>query len=313
MDETDYRDLIDDETWEFIRASARHFPPDSARLPLEEQRAFHDAMCRAFRAELPGGVSLRDRTLGGVRCRLHETAGATGTVVWLHGGGFVLGGLDDDDDICAEIATATGLRAVGVDYRLAPEHPHPAAFQDALAATGAIAQAFPGPLVLMGEDAGGALAASVTHALRGRVAVSGQVLVCPTLGGNRDRGSYLTHAAAPMLSRQDVLFMAAIRHDGREPAADPTADALRDTDFRGLPPTLIVTAQCDPLSDDGRDYRDAIRAAGGRARWIEEPGLVHGFLRARHRTARAADSFARITAAIAGMARGQFLAASAAR
>ncbi|MCE6957783.1 alpha/beta hydrolase [Cereibacter sphaeroides] len=306
MDEADYLDLIDDETWEFIRASARHFPPDSARLALDMQRALHRQMCRAFRAAPPGGPDPEDRSFGGVPCRLHATGSAPGSVVFLHGGGFVLGDLDSEDDLCAEIAAATGLRVISVGYRLAPEHVHPAAFQDALAATKAVALAFPGPLVLVGHDAGGSLAASVAHALRGRVALSGQVLICPALGGNRDRGSYLTHATAPMLSRQDVLSMAAIRHGGREPAADPTSDALRDTDFRGLPPTLVVTAQCDPLSDDGRAYRDAIRAAAGRARWIEEPGLVHGFLRGRHRITRAAQSFARITAAVTGMSRGQF-------
>ncbi|SNX69251.1 acetyl esterase [Cereibacter ovatus] len=305
MDETDYRDLIDEDTWEFIRTCARHLPPDSTRLPLDEQRAMHDALCRALHADLPAGVMLDDQTFGGVPCRLYQPAAASGSVVWLHGGGFRLGTLQADDDICAEIAAATGLRVVSVGYRLAPEHPHPAAFQDALTASLAVARAFPGPLLLAGEDAGASLAASVAHAARGRIALAGQVLICPALGGDRDRGSYLSHAVAPMLGRQDVLRLASLRHDGRAPAADPTSDALRDTDFRGLPPTLIVTAQCDPTSDDGRNYRDAIRAAGGRARWTEEPGLVHGFLRARHRAARAADSFARITTALAAMAQGR--------
>ncbi|MGP3697693.1 alpha/beta hydrolase [Rhodobacter sp. NSM] len=306
MNETDYHDLIDAETWQFIRDSARHFPPDGSRLPLDEQRALHRNLCRAFRAGLPDGVTLRDESFGDRPCRVYEGPSAAGTALFLHGGGFVLGGLDESDDLCAELASATGLRVISLDYRLAPEHPHPAAFRDTLAAVKAVARSFPGPLVLVGEDAGGALAASAVHALRGQVPLAGQVLICPPLGGNRDRGSYLTHATAPMLSRQDVLFMAATRHDGREPASDPTADALRDTDFRGMPPTLVVTAQCDPLTDDGRDYRDAIRAAGGRARWIEEPGLVHGFLRARHRVERAAESFARITQAVATMASGRF-------
>ncbi|RHZ95950.1 alpha/beta hydrolase [Cereibacter sphaeroides] len=309
MLEADYHDLLDPETWQFIRDSARHFPPDSDRLPLAEQRALHAGLCRAFRAPLPPDVRLTDRTFGTRPCRLYEPAAPAGTVLFLHGGGFVLGGLDAFDDLCAEIAAGTGLRTVAVDYRLAPEHPHPAAFHDALRAAQAVARAFPGPLVLMGEDAGGALAASVAHALRGRAALAGQVLICPALGGPRDRGSALTHATAPMLSRQDVLRMAALRHGGREPAADPTADALRDTDFRGLPPTLIVTAQCDPLTDDGRAYRDAIRAAAGRARWIEEPGLVHGFLRARHRVPRAGASFARVLQATSAMAHDRFAAA----
>lgn len=305
MDVLDYRDLIDDETWKFIRTTALHMPPDSAGLPLDEQRALHDEMCRAFRAELPEGVILKDQDFAGVPGRIHESALVRGSVIYLHGGGFIHGSLDGQDDICAEIAAATGLRVISLGYRLAPEHPHPAAFQDVLTGALAVSRAFPGPLVLVGEDAGGSLAASAAHALRGRVALAGLVLVYPGLGGRRDRGSYLAHASAPLLGLQDVAMTAALRHDGREPAADPTADALRDTDFRGLPPCLIVTAQCDPVSDDGRAYRDAIRAAAGRARWIEEPGLVHGFLRARHRSARAGASFARILAAIGAMAQGK--------
>ncbi len=293
LPEPDYQSLINATTWAFIRETNSHYPQDAASRTIEDQRVIYDAMCRAFHRRYPAGVTATDQTLGGVSSRVY--AGVRATVMYFHGGGFVVGGLDSHDDVCAEICSVTGFRVVSVDYRLAPEHRHPAAFDDCLAATLSTS----GPLILAGDSAGAALAASVAHALRGRRALLGQVLIYPGLGGDRDRGSYLTHANAPMLTRDDVVFYARTRHQGPEPKDDPTAAVLHDTSFAGLPPTVIFSAECDPLADDGRDYRDAIRAAGGQADWQLERGLVHGYLRARHSDPRAAESFARITAAIA--------------
>jgi acetyl esterase len=152
------------------------------------------------------------------------------------------------------------------------------------------------PVILAGDSAGANLAAAVAHALRGGLV--GLVLIYPGLGGDPHAGSYLTHARAPMLSRDDVLFYQTIRQAAPD---DPTAAPLRDTDFTRLPPTLAIGAECDPLADDARDYAARITAAGGQATWVQEPGLVHGYLRARHDVPRAAASFARITAAITAM------------
>lgn len=303
MDQPDYETLIDAETWAFISETARHYPPDAVDLSVADQRRIYDRMCSAFHRGHPAGVVAEDRRVGGVPSRVYNGGG--GTVVYLHGGGFVVGGLHSHDDVCAEICAATGLRVVSVEYRLAPEHPHPAAFDDALAVTRAIAAEPAGPLVLAGDSAGGALAAAVAHAVRGEApGVAGQVLIYPGLGGDRNRGSYLAHAHAPMLTREDVIYYGRIRHGGQEPQGDPTSAPLQDKDFSGLPPTVVFTAECDPLCDDGRSYRDAIRAAGGKALWVPETGLVHGYLRARGSVPRAAASFARITAAIAMLARG---------
>ncbi|NUB45116.1 alpha/beta hydrolase [Fertoebacter nigrum] len=300
MTDPDYQTLIDAETWPFIRATEACYPPDAVGLSVDDQRRVYDRMCRAFHRGHPPGVAVQDGRRAGVPVRNYTFGPPAATLVYLHGGGFVVGGLDSHDDVCAEICAATGLHVISADYRLVPEHRHPAAYDDALA----VARAVEGPLLLAGDSAGGALAASVAHALRGRVA--GMVLIYPGLGGDRNRGSYLTHAAAPMLTRDDVLYYAALRHDGPEPADDVTAAALAARDFTALPPTVIISAECDPLADDGRDYRDAILAAGGRAAWICEPGLVHGYLRARHSVARARDSFSRITGALAGLAEGRW-------
>jgi acetyl esterase len=161
--------------------------------------------------------------------------------------------------------------------------------------------------LLCGESAGGNLAAAVVHAKRGhRRAAIGQVLIYPELGGDISRESYAEHAAAPMLTARDVVFYRDMRGGSRHSAHDPTAAPLHDEDFSGLPPTVIVTAQCDPLSSDGEAYQDRIIAAGGRAWWREEPGLVHSFLRARHTVRRARESFARIIAAVAALGKSEW-------
>lgn len=301
----DYQTLIDAPTWAFIRATEDSYPPDTATLSIADQRAIYDRMCRAFHRGHPAGVTATDRTYGGVPCRHYPGAG--GTVVYFHGGGFVVGGLHSHDDVCAEIRAATGLSVVSVDYRLSPEHAHPAAFDDACAATRAVFAEAGGPVVLAGDSAGGNLAAAVAHAIgrHGANGIAGMVLIYPGLGGDRDRGSYLTHAHAPMLTRDDVIFYSTIRHGGADPGSDPTANPLRDTDFMGLPPTLAIAAECDPLADDATGYAARLTAAGIPARAVVEPGLVHGYLRARATVPRAAASFARITAAISALAKGQ--------
>lgn len=303
MPSPDYDTLIDAPTRAFIRASEAAYPPDTASLPIADQRAIYDRMCRAFHRGYPPGLTVTDAPVAGVPCRSFAPAtqqGAAPAILYLHGGGFVVGGLQSHDDICAELAQRTGLPVVCADYRLAPEHRHPAAFDDARAVAQALAAR--GPILLCGDSAGGNLCAAVAHALRGRAQILGQVLVYPGLGGNPDRGSYLTHAQAPMLTRDDVLFYKDIRHSGPAPEGDPTVSPLQDRDFTGLPPTLAISAECDPLADDARDYAARIAAAGGVALWVQEPGLVHGYLRARATVPRAAASFDRITAALCAMA-----------
>jgi acetyl esterase len=294
----DYQTLIDAPTWAFIEKTNASYPENTATLSIGEQRAIYDRMCAAFDTPYPLGVTSEDQPIAGVPCRVYP--GEQPTVLYLHGGGYVVGGLHSHDGVCADIRGATGLTVVSADYRLSPEHKHPAAFDDACAVARALARK--GPLILVGDSAGANLAAATCHALRGHPQIRGQVLIYPGLGGDPDSGSALTHANAPMLTRDDVLYYKDIRHDGPAPDKDPTVSPLQDTDFTGLPPTLAIAAECDPLADDAPTYAAKITKAGGRAHAITEPGLVHGYLRARHSVPRAAASFARITAAIAALA-----------
>jgi len=291
-----YQQQIDAATRDFIQRSESFYPPDAVDLSIADQRAVYDRMCAAFRAPRPAGLEVADLTIAGVPCRRYGAAGPR--LLYAHGGGFVVGGLDSHDDVCAELATACGAQVISVDYRLVPEHPHPAAYEDVLA----VARALPGPLVLAGDSAGGALVASVAHALRGKADLRGLLLIYPGLGGDRDKGSYVTHAQAPMLTTADVIWYAAARHGGAEPVQpDVTVGVLHDHDFTGLPPVVAFSAECDPLADDGAEYVARIRAAGGRAEWLLDTGLVHGWLRARHSVPRARAAFDRICDRLRGL------------
>lgn len=297
----DYDTLIDAPTRDFIRRTEATYPPDTARLSIAEQRAIYDGMCRAFFQGYPPGVTARDAPVAGVPCRHY--AGQGPTVVYLHGGGFVVGGLDSHDDVCAAICAVTGLPVVAVDYRLSPEHLHPAALMDVLAVVRHLAQV--GPVLLAGDSTGGNLAAAACHVLRAEgIRPVGQVLIYPGLGGDLDSGSAIAHADAPMLTRDDLLFYRDICHGGPPPEDDPTVAPLQDSDFGDLPPTVTFGAECDPLCDDAALYVMALTRAGGRGHFTLEHGLVHGYLRARSTVPRAAASFTRITTAIAALARG---------
>lgn len=302
---TDYTKLIDAETWAFIERTNSFYPPDTVDYTIEQQRAVYDRMCREFHSGYPYGISAEDSVIpasgSSIPIRIYRSAGPDNTamVLYFHGGGFILGGLDSHDDVCAELCQRTGYEVVSVDYRLCPEHIHPAAFDDALAAFEWAAERYPQNIVVCGDSAGGNLAAAVSHRARGHArAPVGQVLIYPGLGGDPSRGSYVTHAEAPMLTVRDMEFYKHVRTGGRDVSKDASYAPLVDDDFSGLPPSALITAQCDPLSSDGEAYRERILEAGGRVFWLEEQGLVHGYLRARHTVRRARESFSRIVEAV---------------
>ena len=308
----DYSKLLDDETRAFIAQTDSYYPPDAVDLPVAGQREVYDRMCRAFFSGYPDGVTAETTAIAAegrdIPVRIYRNAQANGAtvVIYYHGGGFILGGLESHDDVCAELCERTGFELISVDYRLAPEHQHPAAYDDATAAFDWVSEHYSAPIILCGDSAGGNLAAAVAHATRGNPrAPIGQMLIYPGLGGDRTTGSYVEHADAPMLTTRDIDFYGDIRAGGRDLADDPTAAPLADTDFSGLPATVAITAECDPLSSDGEAYRDRILAAGGKAVWREERGLVHGYLRGRGSVTRARRSFDRIVASLKALAAGQ--------
>jgi acetyl esterase len=310
---TDYQKLIDAETWAFIERTNAFYPEDTGERTVAEQRAIYDRMCREFHAGYPDGVVAQTSSIPtpthDIPIRIYR-AGEPGAavVIYFHGGGFILGGLESHDDVCAELCARTGFEVVSVDYRLAPEHVHPAHFDDAMSAFEWAVGTYACPIFLCGDSAGGNLAAAVSHATRGhRIKPVGQVLIYPALGGDMSRGSYLTHAQAPMLTTSDLHFYEQVRTGGVDRTGDITMAPLADADFAYLPPTVVFTAECDPLSSDGEAYRDRFVAAGGRAFWLEEDGLVHGYLRGRHTVGRARSSFTRIVDALQVLGHGAWI------
>lgn len=283
----------------FIDRTEAAYPPDAADFSIAEQRAFYDRLCAEFSPPHPPGVRTQDLAIAGVPCRRYTpTAPRAGvTALYFHGGGFIVGGLHSHDSICAELAEAAQVELIAVDYRLVPEHRHPAAYDDCAA----VHDAVPGPKLLVGDSAGGNLAACIAAT---RPDVAGQVLIYPGLGGDRGLPSYLRHAKAPMLTAADVEYYSRMRFDGPPPAGDLTASPLDASDYSALPPTAIFTAQADPLASDGVEYAARLAEAGVPVELTEEPGLVHGYLRARHMAAGARDSFARIAGALGALAAG---------
>ncbi len=246
---TDYQKLIDAETWTFIERTNSWYPPETASYSIDRQREIYDRMCREFFAGYPQGVTAETMVIEApgrsIPVRLYRAGQPDGpaVVLYFHGGGFILGGLDSHDDVCAELCARTGFEVVSVDYRLAPEHLHPAAFDDALSAFDWSAKTYDCPIVLCGDSAGGNLCAAVAHATRGHARKPiGQVLIYPGLGGDRSKGSYVRHAEAPMLTMRDLEFYKHIRTGGADRTGDVTLSPLADADFANLPPTVLITA-----------------------------------------------------------------------
>jgi acetyl esterase len=298
---TKYAGLEDPGIREFLLAGERFYPPHAVSFSMAEQRAFYDRYCAHFRRPRPEGVSAENLSYGGVSCRHYRTEAAHNApaMIYLHGGGFVLGSLDSHDDVCAELCEAAEIDVIAVDYRLAPEHPFPAAFDDCWTVLTALAGRWP-QIIVGGDSAGGNLAAALALKARdnGGPPLKGQVLIYPGLGGDMSRGSYVSEADAPGLSTADVIYYRNVYQGGSSKYAEP----LRETNFAGLPPAFLVAAGHDPLHDDCLAYAQKLRAAGVSAVVRDEPLLVHGFLRARHMSEPARASFTAIAAACAVLA-----------
>jgi acetyl esterase len=204
-----------------------------------------------------------------------------GTVVYYHGGGFVLGCLDEFDAVCQALAVASGARVVSVDYRLAPEHRFPAAVDDAFAALVGVAERHPGdPIVVAGDSAGGNLAA--VSALRAREAggpeIALQVLVYPVVDCDLTRPSYLECSGSDLfLNMAEVVWF--WDHYVPDPAEreHPYVSPIRATDLRGLPPAYVVVAGHDPLRDEGLAYAAALESAGVPVTVASYDDQIHAF------------------------------------
>jgi acetyl esterase len=280
----------------------------STATSVAQQRIDYEAMVRQFSYPHPAGIRTRDSRVAGrhgdipLRHYYHGPGNDNALILFLHGGGFILGSLDSHDDICAELCASTGFDLVSVDYRLSPEHHHPVHLDDVEDAFAACRHP---NTILVGASAGGTLAASLNYRLKSSPQqAAGQVLIYPGLGGDRfELDSYRDNAEVPLLSTADIRFYRGSRcADDVLPLDDPEFYPLAAEDFDGTPPTIAFSADVDPLRDDARLYVQRLQDAGVAARWINESGLVHDYLRARHVSRVASAAFKRICDAISELA-----------
>ena len=299
---------IDPEIQAFIEKT-RSYYEDQCLDDMVSQRACYNAMCRAFDSPYPEGVTSTSHSIdsNGHDLPLRQYRSPSSThqtaIVYFHGGGFVVGDLESHDSICADICNCTGLTVFAVEYRLAPEYHFPDDLDDALAGFHYVARKF-NQIIVVGDSAGGTLAAAVGIATRNlEFQPSGQVLIYPSLGGE-DLGlaSYLVNAHAPLLTTEDVHYYRNMRTTSGNERNNPLLFPLKLVDYQGLPRCVVFSADIDPLRDDARVFTENTKKAGVASTWINEPGLPHGYLRARHCSQLAGNGFSRICRAITEIA-----------
>ena len=243
---------------------------------------------------------------GDIAVRVYRNSGpASGVVVYYHGGGWTIGDLDTHDAVCRRLANRCGATVVSVDYRLAPEHPFPAAADDAWAALRWAAEhrdalgAAGRPLAVAGDSAGGNLAAVVANraAAAGDPPVALQVLVYPVTDCTLSQPSMDENAEGYLLTR-DTMAWFVDNYVGSADPKDPDASPLYCEPADGLAPAVVITAEFDPLRDEGEAYAARLRDAGVPVELTRYDGMIHGFFALGGVTPRAADATDAVAAAV---------------
>jgi acetyl esterase len=271
---------------------------EAARVPMAEvtpasMRASYSALGSHGGAEM---AEVRDRAIpgpdgGDLPIRSYRPLGAEErppVVVYLHGGGWTIGDLDTHDEPCRALAAGTGAVVVSVDYRLAPEHPFPAAVDDAYAAVCFVAENAddlgidPDRLVVAGDSAGGNLAAVVSLMARDRSGpgIALQALIYPAVDFDFESGRWpsLEENATGYFLHLEVMRWFAGNYGGADQlVVDPLAAPVRATDHSGLPPAHVSVAGFDPLRDEGVGYAEALTGAGVPVTLCRHEAQVHGY------------------------------------
>ncbi len=305
-------------TDKFLELYHRAMPSDFYTYPVEEQRRLYLSLSEVFPYPLPAGVAASDdvvhwqgRTL---RVRLYRPARRArgGLLVYMRGGGFVVGSLDSHNTLVAELAQKTGRNTVALDFRQAPEHPFPAALEDCYGALCAIAQRPEavrldeddvGALVLCGDSSGANLAVAISMKCRdeGGPKPRGMGLISPVLDFVRWRGSGeddpLLGGEMEFYTRSYCPTLGQARH--------PYASPLVSGEFHDLPPAYVLSAELDSLRADGEKCAEQLRRNGIPVQHVVEPGLVHAPLRGRSLIPQVADAWERFCAAAARLAAGE--------
>jgi acetyl esterase len=255
-----------------------------------------NAYARVLAEPPPADLAVHDRAVPvagrGVPVRVYEPARVAAPrpcVVYMHGGWFSLGDLDSSDANAWGFAAQCGATVVSVDYRLTPEHPYPAAFDDCYGVLAWLAEnpdelgIDPDRIAVAGDSAGGLLSAALSLAARDRGGprIAAQALVYTTVGCTLDLPSFAEFAEGYGHTTATIpKYWRRLLPDD-EDTADPYARPIMATDFSGLPPALVHQAELDPIRDEGRAYAAKLALAGTDVTYREARGMIHGFMRVR--------------------------------
>ncbi|HEX5481039.1 MAG TPA: alpha/beta hydrolase [Terriglobia bacterium] len=259
-------------------------PPEEARRLYRERAAKQNTPAepvqRIENRRIPG-------PRGEISIRIYTPQGPAPlpVLVYFHGGGWVIGSLDTHQSPCCALANAAGCAVVAVDYRLAPEHKFPAAAEDCYAATRWVLENSsalgidPRRIAIGGDSAGGNLAAAVSLMARDRRGPSlvFQLLVYPVMDCYFETRSYHENATGYGLAREGMIYYWRQYLGNDEDANNPYASPLREKNLHGLPPALVLTAEYDPLRDEGQAYAQRLQDAGVPVTVRNYQGLIHGF------------------------------------
>jgi acetyl esterase len=264
--------------------------PAAHEVPVDQARAGHEA--ETARMSGPGEEVAEVRELeipspaGSIPARLYrpEGDGPLPLVVYLHGGGWMLGSIESFDTVVRALANAAGAIVISVGYRLAPEAPYPAGLDDAICSVrwaAAEAQALgadPQRLAIAGDSAGGNLATVTARRLRGEVDLRMQALIYPVTDAGCNTASYREFGEGHGLTAASMQRFWNLYLDGADGLQEDTSP-LRSGDLAGSPPAFILTAGFDPLRDEAEAYCEALREAGVEAECRRYAGAIHGFWR----------------------------------
>jgi acetyl esterase len=253
-------------------------PPDGARAQaalMNELVGAGPEVARVQQLSVP-------TTAGEISARRYLPEDPAGVVLWIHGGGWVICDLDSHDAMCRLLANESGCEVVAIDYRLAPEHPFPAPLDASWDALYWVAsQAGGQPLILGGDSAGGNMAAvcALRARDRGGPELALQVLVYPVTDCDLATPANAQHGSGPdtFLTTEEMRYFWSHYIADPESRTIPEASPLRAGDLSGLPPAVVVTAEYDPVRDDGLAYAEALRAAGVAVTHHHYGDMVHAF------------------------------------
>lgn len=239
------------------------------------------------------------------RAKSLEAGDRQPVIVYFHGGGWVIGDLESHDTVCRELSHRSGATLISVDYRLAPEHVFPAAAEDAVAATGWVADNAAelgidaGRLAVAGDSAGGNLAAVAAIAARDAgQPIAFQALLYPVTDFDLTRKSYQENGASPPVKTATMAWFRDLYLTKLEDQKDWRAAPLQATDLSNLAPAFVLTAGYDPLRDEGKAYADALLAAGNDCTYKCYDGQIHGFLNMARINPQTFDAFDEVAGAI---------------